>query len=167
MPSSLYQITDKTATLTNSFAHLQVLADNPTRAVSVAQDFLWELTGKKVERDNLSHVLREANLENCSWRILWEGELIHPGAYEGVLSDYAGATRYEPAPEDDTSLKDQLTRLARTAVRLRLEGNIQQAQKVEKEADELLCRISLYQPESYRGLEDHYLQEQEEAASLD
>lgn len=94
MASSLYQITDKTATLTSYFAHLHVLADNPTRAVSVAQDFLYEMTGKKVERIDLALKTLEANLENPSWRVLLDGELIHPGAYEGVLSDYSGATRY-------------------------------------------------------------------------
>lgn len=64
----------------------------------------------------------------------------------------------------DQSLKDKLTRLARVGVRLRLDGCIQQALKVEKEADDLLVQISLYQPDQYQELEEHYLQEQEQAS---
>lgn len=64
----------------------------------------------------------------------------------------------------DQSLQDQLTRLARVGVRLRLDGCIRQAEKVEKEADDLLASISLYQPDQYQELEEHYLQEQEGAS---
>lgn len=64
----------------------------------------------------------------------------------------------------DQSLQNKLTRLARVGVRLRLDGCIRQAQKVEKEADDLLVQISLYQPEAYKELEEHYLAEQEQAS---
>ena len=101
MASSLYEIHDKTQPIGNAFAVIQVLADNYVQAVSLVRDYLWELLGRDVQRADLAPTMIETNLENTSWRVLQDGELYHPGAYVGVLSDYEGATRYEVEEEGE------------------------------------------------------------------
>lgn len=95
MASSLYEVHNKTALLTDSFAFVQVLADNYFKAIGLVKQFIWEQQGFDIDRRCFDVKTLEADLVLVDWRVLVDGELYHPGAYEGVLSEYANATRYE------------------------------------------------------------------------